>query len=106
MKASSPILEFLNKNYKQIYKYVVNRENNMKWEKTILDGEICHHLKIMRDIHIEIKPHDDEYIIYIIWPSQDGCHCDSFRISNIEVARQIAEGVAKAIKKYGNKVFK
>jgi len=103
MKAPSPILEFLNKNYRQIYKYVVNRENNMKWEKTILDGEICYRLKVVKGIHIDVEPHNDKYII---WISQDEWYYDTLRISDLETAKQIAEGFAEVIKKHRNKILK
>jgi len=72
----------------------------MKWKKTILDGEICYRLRVMRGLHVDVKPRGDKYII---WISHDEWYYDTIRIRDLEVAKQIAEGFAEAIKKYGKK---
>jgi len=77
-------------------------ENNMKWEETVLDGETCYRLKIVKGIHIDVEPHNDKYII---WISQDGWYYDTLGISDLETAKQIAEGFAEVIKKHRNKIL-
>jgi len=76
-------------------------ENNMKWEKTILNGETCYRLKVMRGLHVDVEPRGDKYII---WISYDEWYYDTIKISDLETAKQIAEGFAEVIKKHRNKI--
>jgi len=87
-----------------------------KWEETVLDGETCYRLRVMRGMHVDVEPRtypDDIFIItgfnddkYIIWISYDEWYYDTLRISDLETAKQIAEGFAEVIKmKHRNKIL-
>ena len=72
-----------------------------KWEETVLNGETCYRLKVMRGLHVDVEPLGDKYII---WISYDEWYYDTIKISDLEVAKQIAEGFAEVIKKHRNKI--
>jgi len=80
----------------------VDVENNMKWEKIILDGMPHYRLKVRKGFHIDVEPYGDKCII---WTCPEGWYTDFLKINNIEDALQIAEDLAKVILKHADKIF-
>ena len=73
----------------------------MKWKEIKDDGKIYHHLKITKNIHIDIVPYGDRYIV---WIGQNKWYYDTLRFRNFDDALQIAEDIAAVFKKHANKI--